>query len=328
MWLLEDKSMADTQTIPAASTKPPVNCDPRQTLARHGKSFHWATHFFDRRTANDVATLYHFCRYVDDIADHQERARASVKLSAIRAALDHADGGIPEVAAFLDMAGRRKINPHLPRLLVDAILSDIGTVRVSTWDDLVRYAYGVAATVGLMMCALMNVRDPAAQPFAVDLGIAMQLTNIARDVVEDARRDRRYLPAEWLGEDLPPAAILAGSWDVRDCVLRARKKVLRRADLYYRSADRGMRYIPWRARLAVVTAARLYEAIGRRLLTGTVPWGDRAVVPVGLKIRRTLAAIGSLALLPDYWPVGPAPIHNPDLHQALTGRPGVDGGWR
>lgn len=323
----EDEPMTvNTPIAAAAPNKPPSIRDAHRVLSRHGKSFHWAVRFFDRTTANDVAALYRFCRYVDDIADRQQVALAYEKLVAIRTALDHSDGALPEVDAFLAMVRRREIDLRLPRLLVDAILADIGPVRMATWEDLVRYAYGVAATVGLMMCAVMGVRDPEARPFAVDLGIAMQLTNIARDVVEDARRDRRYLPGDWLGEELSPAAILEGQIGMRRRVVRARRRLLEQAARYYRSADRGMRFIPWRARLAVVTASRLYEAIGGRLLSGRVAWGHRAVVSRTGKAMRTFAALGCVLLVPTYWPAGRSPHHEAELHRALVGQPGVDGG--
>lgn len=298
----------------------------RRTLARKSKSFSWAARFFDRETADDVATLYQFCRLVDDIADHEMPVTARRQLDAIRVDLASGGRGRAEVRAFSDMARRQGLDLAIPGLLVDAVLQDTGSVRIATQDDLVRYAYGVASTVGLMMCDLMRVRDGAAKPFAVDLGIAMQLTNIARDVVEDAGRDRRYLPQEWLGLDLLPADILAASSDTRSRVLGARERLLDVASRYYRSAERGMRYIPWRARLAVMTAAGLYEAIGDRLRSGTVAWGERAFVDNAGKIRATINVGRRLLTEPRFWYRGPRPTHEAELHRALAGRPGINGG--
>ncbi len=297
----------------------------RRVLARQSKSFNWAARLFDRHTADDVATLYHFCRLVDDIADHQETVAARHRLGLIRAELDYGDSPQPEVMALIELARRRGMGLRLPGMLVDAVHADTGGVRLASEAELLRYAYGVASTVGLMMCAVMGVRDPAAQPFAVDLGIGMQLTNIARDVVEDAWRGRRYLPGEWLGQDLAPSRIVAASAATRRRVLEARGRLLARADVYYRSADRGMRFIPWRARLAVLTAARLYEAIGNRLQADDVKWGQRAIVDRSGKLRETLRAWGHLLFNPRFWDVGPRPMHDARLHRALAGRPGANG---
>ncbi len=297
----------------------------RIVLARNGKSFHWASTLFDRKTAADAAILYAFCRAIDDIADHQPAIPARRKLAAIRKDVDAGRSRIPPVEAFIDLARRRQFDSRIPGLLMNAVLSDCGPVRMASWSDLARYAYGVASTVGLMMCDLMGVRNPAAYPFAVDLGIAMQLTNIARDVVEDARCDRRYLPDEWLGDDLPPSRLLTGAPWMRRQITRARKIALDRAFAYYRSADQGMRYIPFRARLAVVTASRVYEAIGDCLMSPWINWEERAFVGTSGKIRQTVRAFGSILLDPSFWPVGPRPVHDARLHRPLTGLPGING---
>jgi phytoene synthase len=209
---------------------------------------------------------------------------------------------------------------------VEAIMSDTGSVRIGSRDSLIRFAYGAASTVGLMMCAVMGVRDPIALPFAVDLGIAMQLTNIARDVVEDAERDRIYLPDELLGSAIHPDQILTAEEGVQRRVKEARNRIIDCAARYYRSADKGMRFIPFRARLAVITAARLYEAIGKRIQANPPPWGGRAFVGSAGKTRQTLAAVGCVLFHPAYWQGGRPPVHDPSLHEALAGLPGVDGG--
>ena len=297
----------------------------RQTLARHGKSFSWATHLFSRDTADDVAILYAFCRQVDDIADHAKTGKASQLLEQIAADLKADRSLIPFVNAFIDLRRRYQIDEQIPELLVDSIRLDTGPVRIARWDDLVRYAYGVAATVGLMMCSIMGVRRQIALPFAIDLGIAMQLTNIARDVVEDARRDRVYIPTEMMDRDINAVRILMGDASVVSTVSHVRMVLLERAAEYYRSADLGMRYIPRRPRLAVLTAARLYEAIGRRILSGTVPWGERAFIDIKGKAKETAGAIGCFLFNPKFRDTGEDPVHDPNLHRAIRNFPGADG---
>ncbi len=296
-----------------------------ETMARHAKSFTWAAGLFPRQIAAEVAILYAFCRNVDDIADHHATHVARHELANIRSDLNAAFSCQPDVQAFIDLAQQHRIDSRLPQIFVDAIKSDTGKVRIESWDDLVRYAYGVASTVGLMMCSVMRVRDPAALPFAVDLGIAMQLTNIARDVVDDAHNNRLYLPPEMLGIDVEPQHILSGEPSIRRRVAYARNQLLGRAARYYRSADKGMRFIPFRARLAVMTAARLYEAIGPRIRAEST-WGSRAFVKDSEKIWQTLCAVGSVLLNPLFWNIGRQPVHDSNLHQALNGLPGTHRG--
>jgi phytoene synthase len=232
---------------------------------------------------------------------------------------------LPEVSAFINLSSRIDLNPKIPRLLADAIIQDTQPVRTVSWDELVRYAYGVAASVGLMMCSVMCLREQAAHPFAIDLGIAMQLTNIARKVVEDAGRDRRYLPADWLGKDIHPSELLSGEAGVRRRVAEAHGRLLNHAATYYRSADQGMRFIPFRARLAVLAAARLYEAIEDRIQSPSLKWGDRAYVDSPRKMRIILGALASVLLNPAYNPSGRQPAHDSGLHRPIFGLPGAHG---
>lgn len=295
----------------------------RKTLARHGKSFSWATHFFSRETAADVATLYAFCRQVDDIADHSNTQEAAQLLGRIGAELKARYSRLDTVGAFIDLCGRHRIDPRITELLIDTLCLDTGPIRIAQWDQLIRYAYGVASTVGLIMCSIMGVKRRIALPFAIDLGIAMQLTNIARDVVEDARRDRIYIPAEMLDQRISAPRII-NDVNVVSTVNRARQVLIERAADYYRSADLGMRYIPLRPRLAVLTAARLYEAIGRRILDGSTSWEERAFVDQKGKVSQTFIAISTILFNPQFRDTGEDPVHNPGLHRAIRNFPGAD----
>ncbi len=217
------------------------------------------------------------------------------------------------------------IDRKLPRLLLHSLRKDIGPVRIQDWQELMKYAYGVASTVGLMMCAVLGVRDPRGWAHAVDLGIAMQLTNIARDVLEDAGRGRVYLP-DTACPEATATAILTGNQAARRSAYRAVLEVLDCAAVYYRSADAGMGYLPWRARLAVLTASRLYEAIGTEIRRSPDSyWHRRAVVGRRAKLRHTARAMTRLGVDPGYWRAGFAKTHDPGLHTALAGLPGVNG---
>ena len=200
--------------------------------------------------------------------------------------------------------------------LIDTVLSDLGPVRVADEAGLLRYAYGAAGTVGLQMCAMLGADDPRAVPHAIDLGVAMQLTNVARDVAEDAARDRLYLPATWLPPRLEPAGVM----DAPGPVFIAVQQVLARADRRYRSAERGLHHLPPRMRPAIRAAARLYEEIGLRVLRQGPGYlhSGRCVAPLPRKLLLLAGCLGAGVL--GRVPAGP---HNSMLHLALRGLPGV-----
>jgi phytoene synthase len=190
---------------------------------------------------------------------------------------------------------------------------------MDTVDELVRYCYRVASTVGLMMCELLGVEHmDEARPFAIDLGIAMQLTNICRDVAEDYGEDRIYLPAELVDAGLVERAV-AGHRPARDRTRDAVTELLRLAERYYRSADQGMAYLPGAARAAILVASRNYEAIGRRILQqGPEAWSERAATSRWDKVRNTARALAQLTFDPRYASVRGPRRHARELHAALS----------
>jgi phytoene synthase len=282
-------------------------------LARHGRTFRLAGRLLPQETLSSVADLYAFCRAVDDMADEnidQDAARAG--LLDLRQAVLAKDASHPLAAQLFAL----QASTEAAVALIDTVLSDLCPVRVADEPALLRYAYGAAGTVGLQMCAVLGVDDPRAVPHAIDLGVAMQLTNIARDVAEDAARDRLYLPATWL----PPGLALAGIMDAPGPVFAAVQQVLARADRRYRSAERGFHHLPPRVRPAIRAAARLYEEIGLRVLhqgPGYLHSG-RCIVPLPRKLLLLAGCLGARVL--GQAPAGP---HDPMLHLALRGLPGV-----
>jgi 15-cis-phytoene synthase len=300
-----------------------------RTLQRKARTFNLASHLLPRSARDDAALVYAFCRLVDDTADESSDPVAAA--SALdRLALEvqgHAPAR-PLVAAFRAAAARLDLPLRAAAELIEGVRSDLGAVRVPDDDELLRYCYRVASTVGLMMCAVLGVRRREALPHAVDLGVGMQLTNIARDVAEDARLGRVYLPATRLRRaGVEPDALLDGTAD-RAAVARVVAEVLALADTYYRSADAGMRDIPWQARQAILVASRVYRAIGLRLRRRSCDaLGGRTVVPWTGKIvwcSRALLA----GLRPQILGIGARRPHDAALHVALRGLPGANDGSR
>jgi phytoene synthase len=294
--------------------------DPADVMRRHAHSFAWAAAVLPAPTARDVATLYAFCRMVDDVADTLAPAAGSRALDRISAELEGSHAPGPPVRGFLDLVERHQLPMEPARLLVEGVRSDLRAPRLATATELVRYCHQVAGTVGLLMCPIIGVGERAALPFAVDLGIAMQLTNIARDVIEDAQQGRRYLPAEWLDSPIPPARIAAMTDGVCQRVHEAALQVLALADRYYASADRGMSAIPVRPRGAILVARHVYAAIGARIRTlGPQRYAEgRVMVSAGRKLAptaRAAVALGATAM-------HRLPAHEAALHAPIAGWPG------
>ena len=235
-----------------------VRAASRATLAGKARTFHWASHLLPAATRDDAALVYAFCRLVDDTADEAlDPLLAASALARLEAEMLGQEPARPLLASFREAAARLELPLASATELIAGVRSDLERVRVADDPALLLYCYRVASTVGLMMCAVLGVRRRDALPHAVDLGIAMQLTNIARDVAEDAARGRVYLPRQRLERaGVDPEALVRGSAD-RGAVARVVADLLDLADRYYGSADDGMRYIPWRARQAILVASRV-----------------------------------------------------------------------
>lgn len=305
--------------------------DFRAILGAGSKSFAFAARFLPPAARYDAAVVYAFCRLVDDAAD--EAPDAAAGFEAVERLRDEVHGRKPTspvIAGFLEVAARRGIELEHADELISGVESDLGEVRIADDGALVRYGYRVAGTVGLLMCPIIGVRGHDAHPFAVDLGVAMQMTNICRDVAEDAGRGRIYLPATRLRRaGLEPEGLLDGSIaadpEQRRALARVVAEVVTLADVYYASGDLGMRYIPARPRVAMMVASRVYRAIGHRLLArGGDPFRGRTVVPAGEKLLAAAGALGLLLFAPQRIGLWDRPVHSALLHAPLAGLPGAN----
>ncbi len=292
------------------------------TLARQGRSFHWARRLLGATHADRATRLYAFCRRLDDLVDE---AASPVEARLALAAADRAitDGRSDDLVLRDGLALMREcgIAPGIVRELIAGMASDAETVRVVDEAELVRYCYRAAGTVGLMMCRVLDAPEPAAAAHAVDLGIAMQLTNLCRDVAADARMGRRYLPACLVG-DVEPTELIDPSPALQPTVRAAVARLLALAETYYASGEAGLPFLPVRARAGILVAGRVYRAIGQRLAAAEhAYWQGRAFVPDWRKATITLAALTTQPLCGAFWSRPRA--HSASLHQALIGLPGI-----
>ena len=258
----------------------------RDILKRNGKSFHLASLALDRKQAERCARLYAFCRYVDDLADEaDDKHAAHQRLSSVIEDLRARRSEDAVVADFLALAAECEMSIEPAIDLVYGVSQDLECeVLVKDVAALHHYCYRVAGTVGLLMCGVLGVRDPRAYPFAIDLGIGMQLTNIARDVLEDARIGRRYIPQSIIG-DVSPEQLVAPDEAMQSRIADAICWILGEADRFYRSGEAGLVFLPPRAQLAIRIAARVYHRIGVRLRkSGFAAWRGRTVVSLPEKV--------------------------------------------
>lgn len=291
------------------------NISSKKLMARHGKSFYWASLFLGSNLANSAAQLYKFCRFVDDLADGDIPDRQAL-LENIRACLNgHNQPASSEIDAFLNLAAKHNIPLTVATELLDGMLSDQTPTAFESEAELLRYCYAVAGTVGIMMCRVLNCKEQRAESFAIDLGIAMQLTNIARDVLEDAQMERRYLPASWV--NLTASEIANMNATCHEPVALAIKRMLDLAEDYYESALLGIQLLPFRSRFSITIALRVYRQIGVSLRHRNYCWWHGRVY-----VATPKKALLSLRSIVDLRPIK-VPAHNKQLHRHLKGLSGV-----
>jgi phytoene synthase len=277
-----------------------------ETIRVGSKSFAAAARLFDSDTRRSVLMLYAWCRHCDDVVDGQALGHnmaapvdATAQVERLRNQTLGAYAGVPQTdpafAAFQDVALRHAISPHHAFDHLAGFAMDAADARYDTIDDTLRYCYHVAGVVGLMMASIMGARDAAVLDRACDLGLAFQLTNIARDIVEDARIGRVYLPAAWLREAGLPVADLAHERH-RDALARVAARLVDHAEPYYDSALDGVAALPLRSAWAIATARRVYRQIGIEVKRrGARAWDTRAGTSRATKLR--LLALGGVDAL-------------------------------
>ncbi|MEJ7932445.1 phytoene/squalene synthase family protein [Ramlibacter sp. AN1015] len=258
------------------------------SIASGSQSFAAATRLFDARTRQSAVLLYAWCRHCDDVIDGQVLGHAAAPQAGAGANLQPSDPGAveerlrelerhtrracagapcehPVFLGLAEVVRRHDIPPRLPMELLAGFAMDARGTHYATLADTLLYGWRVAGVVGVMMARIMGVGSPATLDRACDLGIAFQLTNIARDVLEDAQRGRLYLPADWLREDgldglsavLDPAR--------REALARVVARLVGAAEPYYQSARAGIGELPLRCAWSIATARGIYRAIGRKV---------------------------------------------------------------
>ncbi len=274
----------------------------RMSIAAGSKSFSLAVKLFAPDIRDSARHFYAWCRHCDDIIDgqvaglgrHATCATPAERLAILEAetlaALAGRPSDDPAFAALARIAQKHALPDFVLLDILRGFRMDVEGRAYRTVEDLLGYCYGVAGAIGIGMAIVMGVAagDRATLDRACDLGLAFQLTNIARDVMDDARAGRQYLPAELFGrDDVTPAFVLDQANHA--AVVAATHEVLELADRYYASARVGIAELPWRSAWAISTALGVYREIGNRVRRIPDPWAERQSVPNWRKLVHVVA---------------------------------------
>ena len=215
-------------------------------LSKYAKSFSWAGFFLPKKIYFKCSNLYDFCRTVDNIAD--DEGEIEIKRNNFldfKNKFNNQDFRDPIIKNMWSLIEEYGISKKIVNDLFDGVESDLkNKVQINSKKELFIYSYRVAGTVGLMMAKILNVKDKNSLKSAIDLGIAMQLTNISRDVIEDSKNNRFYISHNF--EEI--------------------KKTLENADLFYESSFSSIKEIPFVFRFSILVARRVYKKIGHKIL--------------------------------------------------------------
>ena len=263
--------------------------DAMHSLKKHSKSFYWAGLLLPRTTLDDVQQLYAYCRKMDDAVDELNAPEI------VRESLAKHEAGVGEVSHLL---AEYEISLPVLQAFLEGLIDDTAPVKHNDISSVLAFGYHVAGTVGVMMCHILGRKDATTIYEAIDLGVAMQLVNIARDRAEDLRNKRDYIPKNYTQTSL-----------------------VQIAERYFDSGMQGVHKLPLAMRPAIMTAAFLYREIGREIIKNPeYALTHRVMVSKPRKLLLTLRALLACMHKPK------ATKHDIALHAAFKHMPCADGG--
>ena len=217
-----------------------------QIIYENSKSFYWASKFLPKEILKKVINIYAFCRLQDDLVDEGIKIKDSSELK--------------ELENIIKSYG---VSKNIILNLMEGINSDKNFKRFKDNSELLRYCYKVAGVVGLMMIKALDIKQSEAKYFAIDLGMAMQLTNISRDIMQDYKKNRIYIP-ENTGINKDIISNMTSENEIK--LKKVVNQIILKSEIYYKSSLNGMRYIPIRSRLAILVSLRIYQGIGIKII--------------------------------------------------------------
>ena len=244
-------------------------------LEKHAKSFYWASFFLSKNIFNKCSSLYNFCRTLDDIVDGNNKIEVKKEnFKKFKEEFTNKDFNNLIIKEMWSVIDNENISLQVVIDLFDGVETDLEKeVRIKTKKELLVYSYRVAGTVGLMMSKILKVNNREALKGAIDLGIAMQLTNIARDVCEDKKRNRKYIKHDF----------------------SSIKEIINESQVFYEKSFNAISCISLRSRFSVIVARRIYKKIGDYILkqknTDNYNKAGKIYVPVFEKVIQTILSI-------------------------------------
>ena len=244
-------------------------------IKKHAKSFYWASIFLPKQTFKKCSYLYNFCRTLDDIVDDKNDIETKkINFLKFKKNFENKNFKDPIIKEMWSIIYSEKISTKIVYDLFDGVETDlVNELKIKSKKDLLIYSYRVAGTVGLMMSKILKVENKEALKGAIDLGIAMQLTNIARDVFEDNARNRKYICTKF----------------------SSIKDTIKEADIFYQKSFSSISVIPFRTRFSVIVARRIYKKIGDYILKHkdieSYEKAGKIYVPIISKINETFLSI-------------------------------------
>ena len=272
--------------------------DRKLTLKYRAKTFYFASLFLPKVIKEDIENLYIFCRYLDDLGDdlNLNKTQSFKKLKIIKKQILKKKSTTPAVKNFINLMIKHKINRSIPIELINGIEYDLKKqVNIKTFEELIKYSYQVAGTVGFMFCKIIKVKDKKQILGGIQLGIAMQLTNISRDVLEDLKMDRIYIPESMRSyKDNDKKRILSNEI-IKKKISKDLLVLLNQADLLYENAWNSIKTLKKRYGIPISLAAELYRKIGEKIKqkNGNI-WKERIYIGLLEKIYFSILTIYKL----------------------------------
>jgi phytoene synthase len=263
----------------------------KNILKKNSKTFYVASLFLPKKTRDKVLTVYAFCRLYDDNVDCERSIDTKDLENSIK---------------------RYGIETPVINQLKDGISSDMYSGHITSFNDLLNYCYKVAGCVGIMMCDVLDIKNKEAKYHAIDLGIAMQITNICRDINEDLLMNRVYLPKDKISKD----EILNHD---NDKIYEVTSDLIRLSNDYYSSALEGIKYIPLGSRFSILYALQLYKEIGHKILKNKKTFVLNKVNTS--KFDKVKILVKTFYMFVSQYLFCSPKNHNQSLHSSLKGLP-------
>jgi len=286
-------------------------------MRKHGKTFYWASFFLDNTKIQAIYSIYSFCRKLDDMVDEAKNSNvAKKKLTLFKEAWNK---GLPHpiISVLNKIPKENWPSPVLVKKFLNGQISDIEFTSFKSEKSLIIYSYQVAGTVGLMICDIFGVKDKKMRYFAIDLGIAMQLINISRDIYEDSLRNRIYLPKSLIGK-YTSKRVANPTKKIAEKIDLARKNIINLANIYFASASQAIDHLPKGANLSVKLASALYQQIGHQLINKQYQNKEKRCY-----VNNLTKLFITIRIIAKYFFTCKTNLkaHNKDLHKHITNLP-------